>query len=302
MSNNEGKKCIFCDEICEHQRYPSRSKDFYSCSSHGNYYTTDSYKIENEKERSVLRGYLLETKNRESNIILTKEEVARIKKDPIIPKTAMQKLNKIMLSIYKLDRGFNTSFEKLSPSVGYALDDNEMSAMLNSLCELGYLKYNEGAYKITISGLEYAEKLLTTNKDSIKVFVAMGFKKDLLHGYEYAIKPACKHFGFQASVVSDKEHNNDINDEIISGIKTSKFVIVDLTYNNSGAYFEAGFAQGLGLPVIRCCKESWFNETDKAGHRVNQLHFDIEHYNMIFWKDEKDLETKLKNRISATII
>jgi len=44
-------------------------------------------------------------------------------------------------------------------------------------------------------------------------------------------------------------YNNGIADEIMIESKRSKFVIVDFTYNNRGAYFEAGYAQGLGRPI-----------------------------------------------------
>ena len=101
----------------------------------------------------------------------------------------------------------------------------------------------------------------------------MAFKDDLLEICETAIKPACADCGFDAFLISDKPHNNNITDEIIAALRQSKFVVVDFTYNNPGAYFEAGFAQGLGCEVIRCCNKEWFENED------NQLHFDIRHYN-----------------------
>jgi len=49
------------------------------------------------------------------------------------------------------------------------------------------------------------------------------------------------------------------------------------------------------------CNKDWFDTTDENGQRINRLHFDIEHDNLILWKDEKDLANKLKSRIGATI-
>jgi len=155
-------------------------------------------------------------------------------------------------------------------------------------------------FRLTVAGLTHAEELLSTNLNSKSVFVAMAFKDDLLAAHEKAIKPACLACGFQARVSSDNEYNDGIMDEIITEIKRSKFVIVDFTYNNNGAYFEAGYAQGLGREIIRLCKKDWFEGLDEKGNR-NRLHFDIQHYNIILWDNHADLLKKLKARIRATI-
>jgi hypothetical protein len=58
-----------------------------------------------------------------------------------------------------------------------------------------------------------------------------------------------------------------------------------------GVYFEAGLAQGLGLPVI------WTVHKDN----VDNLHFDTRQYNHIVYIDPQDLRVQLYNRIAATI-
>ncbi|WP_338096031.1 hypothetical protein [Methanorbis rubei] len=180
--------------------------------------------------------------------------------------------------------------------------------MIDALCELGYLKRDQfspeaSAYIITIKGLQYAESLLATNTNSTKVFVAMQFSPDdHLVIRDAAIKPACEACGFTAFTVNEEEHNDDITDKIISGIKTSRFIIADFTYNNLGVYYEAGYAKGLGRTVIKTCRKDWFEETDATGERKNQLHFDIAHDNLILWKDANDLRELLEHRIRATIL
>ena len=72
-------------------------------------------------------------------------------------------------------------------------------------------------------------------------------------------------------------------------IKDSKFVVVDLTPQNNGAYFEEGYAIGLRKPVIQLCKEGV------------KLHFDIAQKNTIIWKTEEEIIDRLKNQIIATI-
>lgn len=70
-----------------------------------------------------------------------------------------------------------------------------------------------------------------------------------------------------------------------------KFVLADFTGHRGGVYYEAGFAQGLGLDVIWTCRSD----------HVEELHFDIRQYNCITW-DQTDLNNfrqKIRNRIEA---
>lgn len=222
-------------------------------------------------------------------------------------------MNKIILHIYLQNDGFDACTAYVGrgeiegyvirPEVAYAKNNDEENKMLEALCELGYLKKDEKdhRYNITYKGLEYAESLLSSNKNSRDVFVAMAFQDDMTTVRDMAIKPACAKYGFNAYTVDESEHNGDITDEIIACIKTSRFVIADFTHNNRGVYFEAGYAQGRGIEVIRTCKKKYFDEQD-PNDAESKLHFDINHYNFILWKNEKDLEKQLMDRIRATIL
>ncbi len=91
--------------------------------------------------------------------------------------------------------------------------------------------------------------------------------------------------------VDKKEHNDKVDDLIIASIKESRFVVADFTGHRGGVYFEAGFAMGLGLPVIWSCRQD----------EVEKLHFDIRQYNCVTWTTAAELQEKLYNRIRATI-
>ena len=56
-------------------------------------------------------------------------------------------------------------------------------------------------------------------------------------------------------------------------------------------YYEAGFAYGLGLPVLYSCREDLKNE----------LHFDTRQYPHILWKTPEDLYAELRDKIGALI-
>ncbi len=83
--------------------------------------------------------------------------------------------------------------------------------------------------------------------------------------------------------------------EIFHEIKASKFVVVDITKPNYGAYYEAGYAQALNKEVIVCCKKEVFDNAQ------TKPHFDIAQKSMIIWEDEKDLLFRLERRIRATV-
>ena len=68
-------------------------------------------------------------------------------------------------------------------------------------------------------------------------------------------------------------------------------MVCDLTYANYGAYYEAGFAQGLGKEVFFICEKNYFES--------NPPHFDINHHITTLY--EKDKEEKFINELSARI-
>lgn len=56
-------------------------------------------------------------------------------------------------------------------------------------------------------------------------------------------------------------------------------MVADLSHDNDGAYFEAGFAEGLGLPVIYTC------EASKIAR--GKTHFDTNHMVTVLWDVNK---------------
>ena len=216
------------------------------------------------------------------------------------PLSTMEKLEKILLDLVSLNKPIEAYYDSLEAYHAYK-KFGENYGCITAMADLGWAaQLSTNRFRLTTAGLTHADELLRTNIDSKRVFVAMAFKNDLLTACEEAIKPACATCGFRAQTSTDNEYNDGIMDEIITDIKRSKFVIVDFTYNNNGAYFEAGYAQGLGREIIRLCKREWLDGSDEKGEK-NRLHFDIQHYNIILWDDHADLEKKLKARIRATI-
>ena len=104
-----------------------------------------------------------------------------------------------------------------------------------------------------------------------------------------AIREGIETAGYHAIFIDEVQHNDFITPELLKHIKECKFLVADLTHLNNGAYFEEGYAMGLGKQVIQLCKDGV------------ELHFDIAQKNTIMWNDESDIPNRLANRIKATI-
>lgn len=152
---------------------------------------------------------------------------------------------------------------------------------------------SDGSVIISPSGWREIGRLQQINVSSGIGFVAMSFRDEFNPLYSHGIEPGLRAAGFNAIRVDRTEHNNRIDDEIIANIKQSRFLVADFTLNRGGIYFEAGFAMGLGLPVI------WLAREDQ----LTEVHFDNRQYNFITWREGiwDALRDRLRFRIEATI-
>ena len=125
--------------------------------------------------------------------------------------------------------------------------------------------------------------------------IAMWFDSSMDSIYEQGIAPAIATNGYDPKVINRDPTIDKIDDAIIAEIRRSKFIVADFTHGEQGArggvYFEAGYAMGLGIPVIFTCRNDM---TDK-------LHFDTRQYNHIVWNNAEELKQKLEERIAARI-
>lgn len=179
-------------------------------------------------------------------------------------------------------------------------EDHEMKFLLRYLEERGWIERGESAtsritYVLTIDGYARLADLNTNTTDSSQCFVAMWFEPTLEDAWEQGIRTGIEDAGYLAVRIDQKEHLNKIDDEIIAEIRRSRFVVADFTQGDDGArggvYYEAGFAHGLGIPVIFSCRADV----------LDKVHFDTRQFNHIVWNDPEDLRQSLSSRISATI-
>lgn len=173
--------------------------------------------------------------------------------------------------------------------------EDEAEYMLDCLKKSQYIEYrycvNEEDWieiRLTPEGYARVDMLQKYTANGRNVLVAMKFGEDT-KALREAIRSGITDAGYFAIFIDEVQHNDFITPELLKYIRDSKFVVVDLTHQNNGAYFEEGYAMGLGKPVIQLCKKD------------ARLHFDIAQKNTIMWDTEEVIPLMLKNRIIATI-
>ncbi len=124
-------------------------------------------------------------------------------------------------------------------------------------------------------------------------FLAMQFDEpDLKAFVDEVLKPAVKdEIGYDLVDMNDVGRAGIIDNIMRVQIRDAKFVIVDLTHDNHGAYWEAGFAEGLGKPVIYICEKEKFEE--------QKTHFDTNHCTTVPWS--RDDDEGFRQELTATL-
>lgn len=147
----------------------------------------------------------------------------------------------------------------------------------------------------TAKGWLRIEELTTTPMNLPQGFVAMWLNETTQEAFEKGIEPAIANCGWKALRIDKKEHANNVVDETIAEIPRSRFVVADFTCGEDGVrgsvYYEAGFANGLRIPVIWTCHKD----------SLERLHFDTRQYSHVVWESPGELCTKLQARIGAVI-
>ena len=127
--------------------------------------------------------------------------------------------------------------------------------------------------------------------DDNVAFIMMNISLDdpSLEDFLQAIKRATSQYDIQGVRVDEIEHSKKITDVVLDKIRSSRFLICDITNERPNVYYELGFAHGIGKEVILIAKVG------------TPLHFDIKDYNVIFYKNYTDLEDRVAKRIEEAI-
>ena len=240
-------------------------------------------------------------------ILLQKEDLDKLRR--LQTPSVLSRADKLLQGLNRLSEYAGQQVELQRDSAKYlelmalsfSANEQELEYLADTFLadEKGYIKTlrtSAGvpyAVVVTVQGYSYLEELRGSSRSGSIGFCAMWLDNRLKPVWQDAIHPAILGAGYEPYCSDKHTHNNRTDDVHIAMIRRSRFVIADYTGNRGGVYFEAGFAFGLGIPVIWTCRQG----------RLNRIHFDAQQYNFITWEDNNlpDFRQRLLNRIEATL-
>ncbi|MDL1868492.1 hypothetical protein FBQ98_03590 [Gammaproteobacteria bacterium PRO6] len=179
--------------------------------------------------------------------------------------------------------------------LAWAATDDELRFHLDALRESGFIDFEtidlDANYRarLTAKGWDHVEKGPATVLP--RAFVAMSFSETMLPTWIEGLRPGIEDAGYSAHRVDSDVHVHRIDQKIVADIRTSRFVVVDVTEQKQGAYFEAGLALGFGKTVVWTVRED----------DLRNVHFDTRQFAHIVWASHADLREKLRDVIVAVL-
>jgi hypothetical protein len=195
------------------------------------------------------------------------------------------------------------SVPKLLSTIG-VVGEEDVRWILGSLTSLGLIS---GIYlaswsgHLTAAGWNRFEELKRAHVASKFAFFARKFDNpDLDRLFDACLRKAVEETGYELRTATQRAGLIDavIEDEI----RRCRFVVADLSDDNAGAYWEAGFAEGLGRDVIYICRA-----TDPSGAQ-KETHFDAGHRQTVRWdlaapdRTAADLKAVIRNTLLGDAI
>jgi len=153
-------------------------------------------------------------------------------------------------------------------------------------------------FRLTMPGWKLRNDLQFKAPTARRAFMALQFgDAELIRVIEDCFKPAATRAGFDLRMLTDGQGAGLIDDQMRVALRTSRFIVADLTHGNRGAYWESGFAEGLGRPVFYTCRSDVWNDVSLRPH------FDTRHMATVIWDPAnlQQAENQLSNMIRATL-
>jgi hypothetical protein len=290
--------------------YPGDSALRINCENCGEFYTTYEHIADRRSNLSIadrahVSGWIRDRWRRgEKDILVLSTDVDAVLRG--VPQlTPAEKAQHLLLTLARVSEHPGTEIPRheIRHSDAWALNPNELGIYLRWLHTQGFVAPYETSthFSLSLDGWIEVDRLQKQRATSgTQAFMAMPFGDTRLDRIvaDYFV-PAAKAAGFNLRRLNEGQPAGLIDDQLRVRLRTARFVVADLTNGNQGAYWEAGFAEGLETPVIYTCERAVFDHPD----RRKGPHFDTNHLVTVLWEDGK-LESaakELTTRIRATL-
>jgi len=303
--NDYNEACIICRSLSSNTAVSDRRMTSIKCTRCGNFIISDEaetyYGNNQEQDWMPLISYWIRNHQAKKPIEILRLTIKSIVDTTQLPKVKEQADNLILWvgdNAKTPDHVLNDSINNLSAIIG-TLEAQTIKYLVKSLNKKGLIETHLDSgdivdLNLTFDGWEYYEELKTQTLDSNLAFMAMRFNNSVLAKiFNEVIKDAVAKTGFEIRRLDEEKRAGIIDDKLRVEIRRSKFLIADLTDDNNGAYWEAGYAEGLGMQVIYICEEEKFKE--------KKTHFDTNHHLTVLWKDDQESLKNFAEELKATI-
>jgi hypothetical protein len=203
---------------------------------------------------------------------------------------------------------FDITYERHRTLLG-AVDENAHNYMIDYISKCGSFSGSSSVYSgsyayqacsLTPPGWQRYRDLSSAKSARRYGFMAMKYGDEQLDAIvRDHFAPQVALTEFELKRLDDGQPAGLIDDQLRVRIRQARFLVCDLTHGNRGAYWEAGFAEGLGIPVIYTCRRDIFDDANDPCHP----HFDAAHWVTVPWDpdDPALAATKLKATVRATL-
>lgn len=301
--------CVICDSSNAGMEDDGRGGVVVNCKQCGWYQAVldELADIKKEKPKCMprLSHRLRRMQSKDRPILLEHERINALIADPLPSVREQQETLLVVIGDELREEDPSGSFQISGPRAAYltswigAFHTNALFQIVGQLKDAGLIEWRmDGSNPVWLkpSGWERYEEIKRSPSQARLAFMAMPFNHpELDHVYNECFKGAAKETGFTLRRVDEGQPAGLIDDQLRVRIRAVRFLIAELTTENRGVYWEAGFAEGLGLPVIYTCK--------KSAEPALQTHFDTNHHLTVQWEAEKlgEAALKLKATIRATL-
>ena len=331
--NMEQIDCYFCNHTASQSRIKIGSTiSIIECPICGRYILSDTTKARIQSKKDILASYLFYNKQQEPyfNFIGDEKEYINLENktninfitDKIINDfqkiSFSEKIDKFLLFLasqsnyigekveISIDEFISASFIHRFNKAGQDLSREEIIIQEEEI--VNYLVYdtekktgnfleaeraenNNLKLKLNVKAWDRIGELQKNDNNSKNVFIAMSYNNT--QSIRDALKLGISRAGYTPILMDETIHNQQIVPEMFKNIRDSKFLVIDTSIPNNGAYYEAGYALGLGKEVIFCCKKDVFDDGE------NRPHFDVIQKQILIWENEEELTDKLEKWINS---
>lgn len=260
-----------------------------------------------KRQRAVMAHALRRMAASDNIPALTDGMTLRILQEDRLPNLAEQRDNLLrwLGTAVEIGPAYSCSFEDFGARVGSS-SPGAFRLLLEGMGREEFLQGNLGAgphgvFKLGYRGLERLEELERATPSGYNAFMAMQFGDAVLDRIvDDYFRRAVKDTGFELYRLDDRPEAGLIDARLRNEIRNCRFLIADLSHANLGSYWEAGYAEGLGKPVIYTCERSVFEGKTSS---IAKPHFDTNHHLTIRWEatEPEIAAARLKETIRFTI-